>query len=242
MEKKEKNVNTVISAYETVLKILEKYKIKDLIKGLLFLIVMYGMMIGYTLVQNEQFVDTFITETNKRHQDALKERQTIQPYVKSSLNGLLAETKADRAFVLEMHNGSNNPSGLAFQYAEMTYEEVSSKDIQLVADEYTKILLAKYQLPTYLFNNYFFYGTIDELDSIDSRFANMARYHGTQYLAICIIQGKNTEIGAVGISFTNCKEIMKIDKGKLNKIMIQHAQELSTLLDYEAKIENKQIK
>ena len=47
MEKKEKNVNTVISAYETVLKILEKYKIKDLIKGLLFLIVMYGMMIYY---------------------------------------------------------------------------------------------------------------------------------------------------------------------------------------------------
>ena len=60
MEKKEKNVNTVISAYETVLKILEKYKIKDLIKGLLFLIVMYGMMIGYTLVQNEKFVDKFI--------------------------------------------------------------------------------------------------------------------------------------------------------------------------------------
>lgn len=219
-----------IGFLERILAMMEKYGLWKIFQGLIvlaaFLYVMYN-------VQNipEIVSSVFSDQTEMRqqeHDDAIKIRQSIKPEIDMLLKDALATTNADRAFVMEMHNGTNNVSGLPFIYGEMTYEEVRNQ-IAHIDEDYTSLNLSRFTFPIYLETKYMWYGSVEELKKVDAKLAARLISNDVSYVAIISLQGVENELGYFGITYCNGKEPSNI-KEVISLITIT-AQKLSTLLD-----------
>ena len=111
-----------VSVLERMIKMMDKYGLWKIFQAILvltgFLYIMYN-------VQNlpEIVSGAFSRQTELRqeeHDAAIEVRRSIKPNVDILLKDALSTLNADRAFVLEMHNGTNNVAGLPFIYGEMT--------------------------------------------------------------------------------------------------------------------------
>lgn len=220
---------------EQVIKTIKKYGLGMIFKALtIILLFTYVMVHGADLlddtirsisikaVQQEQI------ERQNLHDAALTKRREIKPKVDKLLLNTLNTLNADRCFVLEMHNGTNNVSGLPFLYGEMTYDVVS-EGTHHIDDEYTSLLLSRFKLPNYLRAENVWQGRVDELKTIDNKFYHKLKANDASYLAIIQIHGIKNELGFFGITYCNDKEPKSPEI--IFKQLLVVSQKLSTLLD-----------
>ena len=125
-------------------------------------------------------------------------RKTNDPIIRRELHDAIWELDACRASVLEFHNGKSNPSGLGFYFADMNYEIVKGE--RFISDQYQNINLSLLNLPDYLYENGYWYGTVDELKEIDPKLASMIKNNGTSWIAFLLLEG-SVELGILEISF-----------------------------------------
>lgn len=219
-----------VSVLERMIKMMDKYGLWKIFQAILvlagFLYIMYN-------VQNlpEIVSGAFSRQTELRqeeHDAAVEVRRSIKPNVDILLKDALSTLNADRAFVLEMHNGTNNVAGLPFIYGEMTYEEVRNH-ITHVDEDYTSINLSRFNFPLFLEKNHMWYGTINQLSSIDSKLAARLTSNDVTYFAVIGLYGVSNELGYFGFSFCNGKTPPG-DK-EIEKCLTSTAQRLSILLD-----------
>lgn len=219
-----------IGFLESILAMMEKYGLWKIFQGLMvlaaFLYIMYN-------VQNlpEIVSGAFSNQTELRqqeHDDAIKIRQSIKPEIDMLLKDALATTNADRVFVMEMHNGTNNVSGLPFIYGEMTYEEVRNQ-IPHIDEDYTSLNLSRFTFPLYLETKYIWYGHVNELEKVDSKLAARLISNDVSYIAIVSLQGVENELGYFGITYCNGKEPSNVKE--VIRLITITTQKLSTLLD-----------
>lgn len=227
-------------------------KIADLFKknGIViafFSILLFGLCIGgvmtYKLMTMDRSVTEILIEHDKQlketevedHNESAKQRRDALNDVYHILNNLLLNLNGDRAYVIEMHNGNNNPSGLPFIYGEMTYEK-SRYGVEDVDDEYTSVTLSRYQFPAYISENRYFYGSIDELYKIDQKLARRMEQYGATYLAAIVISGECGDIGMVGVTY--CGNAEPPTRNVINANMTTASQKLTLLLD-KAKYDKK---
>lgn len=203
------------------------------------LIFMLLIATGIVFLNQKAIVEKIITEqkevaqmTNAKNlQFRVKE---VNPRVDAILYKLLAETDADRAFVFEMHNGTDNPSGLPFAYADMSYERTIDDTIETVIQENKSMNLASYPMATYLMTYKYFKGCIDDVRAIDKRLANKLSNGGVYYVMIYSIRGNDVNLGCVGVSYIHSKP----KNEKLGEASLFDAsQRLSILLDINSNIE-----
>lgn len=220
---------------EKAIKLIEKYGIFRIFKALcLIAILLYVVCNGADLIGNivEQVTRETITEESdnkiKMHDIALEKRQQIKPQVEQILLETLNATNADRVFIIEMHNGTNNVSGLPFLYGEMTYERVA-KGIEHVDEDYVKFSLSRFNFPNYIEKHHYWMGTIEEFDSIDDKLATRLKSNDVTYISIGDIHGLKNELGYFGITYCNGKEPQS--RQKILTTMMEKIQNLSTLLD-----------
>jgi len=219
---------------ESFLKLIEKYGTMEIIKALMLM----GLLcVGTYMATNMDkiFERVFIEQTEKNeertqesHDAALEYRRGIKNDMRCIMLNTLEATKADRVFVIELHNGSNNTTGLPFIYGEMTYEE-SVEGVDDVDDDYASMNLSRFDLPYYLEENRVWIGSADELMAIDNKMAYRMKANGTKYLAIRIINGAYNEIGCIGVSYCDTTDLAS--RLSLNEILITDAQKVSSLLD-----------
>ncbi len=220
---------------EKTVKLIEKYGLFRIFKALCVIaLFIYIMTNGATFiggiverVTRETIKDESI-EKVRQHDIALKKRQFIKPQIDSLLRVTLYDSNADRAFIMEMHNGTNNVSGLPFLYGEMTYENVS-EGIAHIEDDYTNINLSRFSFPTYLEKEHIWIGSIEELSKIDSKLTQRLTSNDVTYLAIAHIHGIKNELGFFGITYCNGK--VPKSEHEILQIMLKKTQILSTLLD-----------
>lgn len=141
---------------EKLVALIETKGMWRIIQALLVLLVFV-----YFINNGEQFlggiIETVTEKTIKtnnemianEHDAALEVRKQIKPVVNSLLKNTLADLNADRVFVMEMHNGTNNTAGLPFVYGEITYEEVA-ENINHVDEDYTNLNLSRFDFPLYV--------------------------------------------------------------------------------------------
>ena len=117
---------------EKALKLIEKYGLFKIFKALCVIaLFVYVMCNGATIVENivEKVTKETLRDENvekdRMHDIAMERRQEIKPLIDNILMSTLNQLNADRVFIIEMHNGTNNTSGLPFLYGEMTYETVA---------------------------------------------------------------------------------------------------------------------
>lgn len=219
-----------VGVLERIIKMVDKYGLWKIFQAMLvltgFLYVMYN-------VQNlpEIVSGAFSKQTEMRrveHDAAIEVRRSIKPNVDILLKEALSSLNADRAFVFEMHNGTNNVAGLPFIYGEMTYEEVR-KNINHVDEDYTCINLSRFTFPLFIEKNHMWHGTITDLGVIDSKLASRLCSNDVTYMAIIVLQGVNNELGYFGFTFCNNKEVPS--ENEIEKCLNLTAQKLSILLD-----------
>jgi hypothetical protein len=231
MEENKNNKPTEVStgtigSFEKVMEILGKYgPIKTLYGIVMF--VFFSIMV-YVAANPGAVFERYDRYISEKHSASIDYRMESAPMIRTYLNQLSTEAGAERAYILEFHNGKSNPSGLQWQFGDLTFINDGTDDI---SDEIQNVSLSRYNFANVVHDNGYWMGGIDELISIDERFYNRMRLNGGQYFAFQMMYGSNMrEIAILGITFM-ADEVDNIDKQKVQKIMHKYASSISPLLD-----------
>lgn len=185
--------------------------------------------------QNKENVEEYTDILDKRkeaeqvhHRELVAERFKIGPLISNELKNLLINLDADRAAILEMHNGTNNASGLPFIYGDMVYEEISP-NVGFASDEFKNFNLAKLPFVSLHYNDKTWIGAVDEIETEDPYLAAKLRVVDVNYGAFVILEGIHGPLGFLTLFFKDEKN--HPSKTKIIAELNHSSQILSTLLD-----------
>lgn len=231
--------NETIGFFERIMHLKDHYGIWNLVKVVLFI----GFSVSFLYLaknfgenfswerQKDMITETIVDhEQNKieQHSEQMSRRGDIRPIVQGVLQNTINQMNADRAFVMELHNGSNNTSGLPFIHFSMTYEEVA-KGIESIDEDYQGISLSRFSFPNYLVKHEIWFGTIEEFEEIDTKAASRLRHNDVTYIVLTSIETENCQIGYYGFTYCNGKKPK--DKKDIVEFVVGKVQKLSRLLD-----------
>lgn len=213
--------------------------IKDVgfVKSMCIIIVTVGVVISvYEMVVLPKTVKKAVTEATIEIEDAEKAEHELLDKLRADhkqdvddiLLELIADLDCDRAFIFEMHNGTNNTSGLPFKYAQMTYEK-ASPGTRFVCETYSNLNLSNYNLPVYIVKNIFWCGPLKEFYTIDPKLAQRAEDDDDLYLAFITVNGVKNELGILGIAYTNTEEIKS--QGRIRTSLTKASQKIPSYID-----------
>lgn len=186
-------LQSVIKNITDVVNLIASHGVWRIIEAILILALLLTLL-------NPGIVIGTISDIIDQIDDAKKEfRQENDPIIKGALHDSVWELDAIRASVLEFHNGKENPSGLGFYYADMNYEIVKNQDFY-ISQQYQNINLSLLNLPDYLYQNGYWYGTVEELKDLDPKLASMIKNNGTNWIAFLLLEGSK-DLGILEISF-----------------------------------------
>ena len=167
-------------------------------------------------------------EVKKHHADLVAKRFEVGPLISNELKNLLINLDADRAAILEMHNGTNNASGLPFVYGDMVYEEISPR-VGFASDEFKNFNLAKLPFVALHYPERTWIGSVDEIEKDDAYFAAKLRVVEVNYGAFVVLEGINGPLGFLTLFFKSATQ--HPTKAKIIAELNHSSQILSTLLD-----------
>lgn len=167
-------------------------------------------------------------EVNKEHADLSEKRFEVSPLIDSELKSLLINLDADRAAIIEMHNGTNNTSGLPFIYGDMAYEQISPK-VGYAQDEFKNFNLAKLPFVALHYKDKTWIGSTDDVAKEDGYFAAKLRVVNAEYGAFIMLEGINGPLGFLTLHFNSSAN--HPSKAKIIAETTHSAQIISTLLD-----------
>ena len=138
-------VKNVLGALGKFMKGLKDYNIMELLK-ILFALFIIALIIAF-IRKPELFVDkvSYVFEMRqnrleREHADGMYRRSVADQNIRWYLNELRDLTGADRAWVLEPHNGgSNSTTGMNFYYLNLTGDEPAEGYPHLNKDEFKDI-------------------------------------------------------------------------------------------------------
>lgn len=215
---------------EKMLNLITKYGTWNIIKAIM-LIFMFGV-VTYGITNMDKIVEKALTrqteQTMNDHDRAMQTRREIKPKMDLLMINALQELHADRTFVMELHNGTNNTAGLPFIYGEVTYEQCA-EGIEHADDGYTKLNLSRYEFPYILQQKPIWFGTIEELMKIDQRIALKLQSDNVSYIAVAVIHGIESELGYIGVIYCDGKE--PADEELLRNRLASDVQRISAMLD-----------
>lgn len=212
---------------QKLLNLQKKYGFFSIVKGL-FLVLLGGYVVFFAL--NPKYLLERITKIQtEEHNDLIETRLRSDTEINNILSKLLSTADADRAWLIELHNGSKNfGTGLPFLYGSMRMEEVRDS-IFHVDDEYSDFNLSKYKLIVKTLRDGFFYGNLEDVRLVDERLYYKFKANNVNEIALIVLYDcKETPIGLLGLSYCNGKLMQRQLVGKeIRKGGLQIATQLS---------------
>lgn len=216
-----------INWLEKIVGLIDKFGFIKIICTILILFVAYFGWNLMSAINYEQMAEQIVKTKAIEHTTASAIRLKNNPKVMLALTRMLNDLDGDRASVLEMHNGKENPTSLPFIYCDMTYEETRGK-IPYVSEEYENLNMSKFTFPTYLWKNRYFVGTVEELYEIDKKLASRLEMNDVKYFGIMIMKNE-IEIGFLMISYNEIPT--EFEAHDIHVKLSDYAQEISFYLD-----------
>jgi hypothetical protein len=190
----EKGLNFI----EKALAIVEKYKIKTILKAVLVVLIA-AATIGF--IKNPTFVFEWYEEwKEKQHQEQMDLRNANNEKIQRLLDKSLYKIEADRITVLELHNGTESIGGLPFTKCSATFE-VMDDGVIPIAHQYQDQQLSLIPFANYLNANGYFCGDLDALEAIDRGLYHRMASNGTTHFAACLIEGVDKPLAFLFVSF-----------------------------------------
>lgn len=166
-------------------------------------------------------------EVKKMHADLTIKRLEINHLIDNELKDLLMRLDADRAAILELHNGTNNFAGLPFVYADMSYEQVSNR-ISYATDEFKNFNLAKLSFCSAHWKDKTWIGSVNEVEKDDAYFAAKLRFVQVNFGSFVILEGIYGPVGILSLFWKSEDE--HPSKSKIMAELNHSSQILTTLL------------
>lgn len=233
------SLDSKLNLLEKAINLITKYGYKKVLTALFVVsMVAFGSIL---FINQKAIIQKIIVEQKQANQINESKKlnfrvSEVNPRVDAILYKLMANTDADRVFVLEMHNGTDNPSGLPFAFCDMTYERVSDDSIEPVTNEYQRVNLSSFVFPQYLIRNKKYFGPIDDFIKIDRKIGNRIKNNGAIFIGLYSITSSSLEIGWIGLTYKyNHPKNEKLVEGCL----LDASQKLSILLDISKNVELK---
>lgn len=193
------NIDKNMSFLQKLLSLQRKYGFFDIIKSLVLLLIT-GYVVFFTL-NPTYLLDKIDKLQSDKHDAAITKRLRSDEEVRFILERLLTSTDADRAWLVEFHNGSANiATGLPFLYGSMRIE-ATRDSIAHIEDDYSDFSLSRYPLMYKLMQDGYYYGPVDSIVNIDKRlYYKMKSNNVNEFAALTLYDG-NSPIGVIGLSF-----------------------------------------
>lgn len=211
----------VLKFLEKSVKIVDKYGWWKVLQAIFFaglFISIYYYIPFSTRQTTKDTLNSVEKAKNEEHFRNIELRRELQPQIETTLNSLLTNCKSDRAFIIELHNGSNNINGVPFLHGSVTYE-VSRDGLDMIDEDYQNISLSRFEMASYLHTKLEFVGSIDELRKIDKKMAAKLESNDVKYIVISTLHDGNREWGWFGVLYNRSDDI-PTTKDLLNNMLI----------------------
>ena len=210
---------------QKLLNLQKRYGFFSIIKGL-FLLFLSGYIIFFAL-NPKYLLDRMSEITTAQHDHLVNTRLSADSNIRHILSKMIFTTNADRAWLIEFHNGSKNlTTGLPFLFGSMRIEEVRDS-ISNVDEDYADFSLSKYKLVAKVLDDGYFYGGLDDIQKIDQRLYYKFQANDISEIALLTLYDGEKPAGIIGLSFCNGK---KMDKQLVGKHIRSSGIKVATLL------------
>lgn len=214
-----------LSTFEKLIELLKKYGPLRMVGAVVFFVFFSWMT--YIAINPSIVFEKYEKYVTEVHNASVDYRLESSPMIRTYLNQLALNTGAERAYILEFHNGKSNPSGLQWQYGDLTFINDGTDDI---SDEIQNISLSRYNFANIIHDKGYWAGYLEELSDLDERFYNRLRVNGGKYFVFQVIYGSNMrEIGILGVTFMEGDEVP--ERTKVVMEVYKYASVISPLLD-----------
>lgn len=186
--------------FGTVLEWIQKYSIWSFLKaGFVMIFVSYVMVISLNPgIIYERVVD-YVTEIHNNDQSKRLDASVRINYI---LNDLMRVTNADRAWVIEYHNGTSGLGGLPFTYGIMN-SEIISDDVNPVSSHYKDFLLSEYPFILETSPAGGWIGNVEDIQNKDRKLYYAFKSNSITNIAWFYLKSEDKDIGVIGISYCN---------------------------------------
>lgn len=210
---------------QKILNLQNKYGFFSIVKGL-FLLFLAGYVVFFAL-NPKYLLERVTTIQTEQHDNLVRSRLAADSDIRLILSKTMHNTNADRAWLIEFHNGNKNlTTGLPFLFGSMRIEETQDS-IPNVDEDYADFSLSKYKLIAKVLDEGFFYGNIKDVQSIDKRLYYKFQSNDINEIALLTIYNEDKPAGIVGLSFCNNKQM---DKQLVGKRIRSAGIQIATLL------------
>ena len=191
--------------------------------------VIFFSICAYLMMNPDKVFEEFRKYQEKRHDDLVELRFKQNPVIEGIVTKILVETKSDRCWIVEMHNGQSSIANLPFIFGSMRYQ-VTSDSVKNSLSEWDDFNLEQFSIATKLIKDGYWEGTVDDLMLIDKPFAHKLSIHGTESIVLVTLYGSHSAIGFLGVSFLN-KEGYKEDR--VESVVRRYSYQVSSNIDAE---------
>ena len=202
------NTSKGLNLLDKVLAMVDKYKISTILKSL-FLLLLISFSIAFASHPTWIF-DRYIEYEEKIHAEKMSLRLRNTDKIQTLLEKNLYKIGADRIVLLELHNGANGEGGLPFYKCSATYESIND-GVFPVSSQYQSVNLSLMPFASYLFQNRYFYGTIEDIADIDRALYYKMASNSAKRVYATVIEGVDKPIAFLFVTFQNDGEIGEID-------------------------------
>lgn len=218
-------INKGIGWLQKMLNLQNKYGFFSIVKGL-FLLFLAGYVVFFAL-NPKYLLERVTTIQTEQHDNLVRSRLAADSDIRLILSKTMHNTNADRAWLIEFHNGNKNlTTGLPFLFGSMRIEETQDS-IPNVDEDYADFSLSKYKLIAKVLDEGFFYGNIKDVQSVDKRLYYKFQSNDINEIALLTIYNEDKPAGIVGLSFCNNKQM---DKQLVGKRIRSAGIQIATLL------------
>lgn len=214
-----------VSFFEKTVQVVDKYGSWKVFQAIIYL-GLFLFIIFYIPAITKATVERVTTESinsadkdkETRHLENLELRKEMQPQIYAILGTFLEKTRADRAFIVELHNGSNNLNGVPFLHGSVTYDK-SREGLEPIDEDYQNLSLSRFSMSTYLHANYNYIGSVEKLSTIDKKLSAKLVSNDVKYVAVMTLYNGTNEWGWFGLIYNRETDIPS-EKDILNEMMV----------------------
>ena len=214
-----------LSFFEKTVQVVDKYGSWKVFQAIIYL-GLFLFIIFYIPAITKATVERVTTESinsadkdkETKHLENLELRKEMQPQIYATLGTFLEKTRADRAFIIELHNGSNNLNGVPFLHGSVTYDK-SREGLEPIDEDYQNLSLSRFSMSTYLHANYNYIGSVEKLSTIDKKLSAKLVSNDVKYIAVMTLHNGTNEWGWFGLIYNRETDIPS-EKDILNEMMV----------------------
>lgn len=220
-------INNVVGLMERIKRFINKEGLKGTFTSLLTLFI--AACVGYFILNPGTVFEKFQEYSIEKHEEGIKQRLQADPQIRSLLSDFRSSINADRAYILEAHNGGSNLNNLPFLYADLTYMDPRNK-YDIIESEYKNFRLSRYPWASYVIEHGYWYGPIDDCMESDPEMYYRLKNEEVAYMGMYVMHGKNgLPTACLGVIFKEKEDVPSVRE--VIKSMQVYSNQINVLLN-----------